>query len=87
MSCAVRGCIQKPWGHVDSIGVPHAPTELPPYTARCLEKCAKCLRKCAKANGHSWECSCHFGDCHEPSCRYCGRVIPVAKQGRCGCQS
>lgn len=84
MPCTVRGCVAHAWGHVGPYGVPHAPTELPPYTGPCLEKCAKkCGRPCAKANGHEWRCSCHYGDCHEPSCRNCGRIIPVSAQGRC----
>jgi hypothetical protein len=83
MSCQVRDCVVRSWGHVGPHAIPHAPTELAPYTASCLEKCAKCGRGCVKANGHQWSCSCHRSDCHEPSCRYCGRVIPAARNGRC----
>jgi len=66
-NCQVRGCVVKSWGHVSGpLAIPHAPTELQPFTSRCLETCSHCKSSpCGKANGHQWSCNCHAGKCHE----------------------
>lgn len=64
MACQVRGCVVKSWGHVSGpMAIPHAQTELPVCTGRCLEKC-RCGKPCGKYNGHNWDCNCHIGACH-----------------------
>lgn len=63
MNCAVPGCVVKSWGHVGPNMVPHAATQLTPYSERCTGTCS-CGKPCVKANGHDWSCNCHVGACH-----------------------
>ena len=68
---------------VDKFGVPHAPTDKPPYTARCEETCGVCKeRVCSKANGHAWSCNCHFTSCAPQYNRTTGAVTYGRKETR-----